>query len=73
MGGGGRGGAPPAEVVAFRALRDDPGLAIVRVTTVEGYGVRVPVPGDALVHFQGRDSAAGQVVRYTRIAEARAA
>jgi hypothetical protein len=68
------GGASPAEIVAFRALRDDQSLAVVRVSTVERYGEESrQAPDDALVHFQGSDSAAGPVLRYTRIVEARAA
>jgi hypothetical protein len=67
------GGASPAEVVAFRALRDDPTLDVVGVATVERYGDALDVPGDALVHFRGHDSAAGPVVRYTRIQDRRAA
>jgi hypothetical protein len=68
------GGASPAEIVAFRALRGDPSLAVVRVSTVERYGEGSrQAPDDALVHFQGSDSAAGPVLRYTRIVESRAA
>ena len=67
------GGASPAEIVAFRALRDEPELTAVRVATAERYGEDVAVPADALVHFHGHDSVAGPVARYTRIVHRQAA
>jgi hypothetical protein len=66
------GGASPAEIAAFGALRVDPTLSAVRVSTVEEYGRSLDVPGDAVVHFRGVDDVAGPVTRYTRIAERRA-
>lgn len=66
------GGASPAEIVAFRTLREEPGLTAVRVATAERYGTDVAVPADALVHFDGQDSVAGRVVRYTRILDRQA-
>jgi hypothetical protein len=66
------GGASPAEIAAFAALKVDPSLRTVRVSTVEAYGERREVPLDAVVHFAGVDDVAGPVVRYTRIEERRA-
>lgn len=62
------GGASPAEIVALQALSGDPTIGLVRVATVERYGDDLDVPGDAVVHFRGRDAVAGPVVRYTRLA-----
>ena len=66
------GGASPAEIAAFAALKFDPSLRTVRVSTVEAYGDRGDVPLDAVVHFAGVDDVAGPVIRYTRIEERRA-
>jgi hypothetical protein len=67
------GGASAAEVVAMRALRDDPRTGVVRVCTVEAYGRDVEIPADAIVHFHGVDEAAGPLARYTRVTDRRAA
>jgi hypothetical protein len=67
------GGATPAEILALRALRDEPTFAQVRATTIERYGDGVEVPDGAVVHYRGVDDVAGPVVRYTCVEGMRAA
>jgi hypothetical protein len=67
------GGASAAELTALQALRREPRLDVVSVSTVERYGEGLTIPRDALVHYHGVDAIAGPVVRYTRIVESRAA
>lgn len=60
------GGASPAELLAFRAFRDDPTLRAVRSATVERYAL-VDMPADAEIIFHGVDPVVGAMTKYAML------
>jgi hypothetical protein len=58
------GGATSAELLAFTALKEDPGLAAVRTASVELYGDAHDIPPDAIVYFRGVDDRCGPMIKY---------
>jgi hypothetical protein len=61
------GGASGAEVAALAAFRADPGLRVVRASTVEAYGEGAAVPPGAFVCFRGTDDRAGPITKYALV------
>jgi hypothetical protein len=61
------GGASGPEVAALEAFRADPGLRAVRARSIEAYGAGAMPPSGAIVHFQGVDSRAGPLTKYTLV------
>jgi hypothetical protein len=61
------GGASAAELAALDAFQDDPGVHVVRASTVELYGENTLVPKGAKVYYQGIDDQAGPSTRYSQI------
>ena len=61
------GGASGAEVVALLALRDDPSLEAIEVSTHEVYGDQGPPPPDVQVDYHAEDPAVGWILKYVRI------
>jgi hypothetical protein len=61
------GGASSAELAAMAAFAQDPALEIVRASHVEEYGKDRRAPADATVNFQGEDTEAGPLLRYTTV------
>ena len=61
------GGASGAEVVALLALRADPSLEAIEVSTHEVYGDPGPPPSEVLVDYHGEDPAVGWILKYVRI------
>ncbi|ACA20424.1 biotin carboxylase [Methylobacterium sp. 4-46] len=58
------GGASGAEVAALEAFRADPGLRVVRASTVEIYGQHHAPPPGAVVYFRGEDERVGPMTKY---------
>jgi hypothetical protein len=61
------GGASGAEIAALEAFRADPGLRVVRASTVEAYGAGAVPPPGATVYFCGVDDDAGPITKYATV------
>ena len=61
------GGASGAEIAALLAMRDDPSLEAIEVSTHEVYGDPGPPPSEVLVDYHGEDPAVGWILKYVRI------
>jgi hypothetical protein len=61
------GGASAAEIAALIALRDDPSIDAVRAETNELYSADVVVPFGSLIHFDGKDSHGGPLIKYALV------
>ncbi|KLK90801.1 biotin carboxylase [Microvirga vignae] len=61
------GGATGAEIAALEAFQADPGLQVVRASTVEIYGASDPPPPHATLYFRGIDERIGLLTKYTVI------
>jgi hypothetical protein len=61
------GGASGPEVAALEAFRADPRLCAVYARSTEAFGAAAKPPPGAIVHFQGVDSRAGPLVKYTLV------
>jgi hypothetical protein len=60
------GGASPAEILALEVLCAAPGVPWLDAMTYETYEDE-PVPGDALVYFQGQVASLGRLTKYARV------
>jgi hypothetical protein len=58
------GGASGAEIAALEAFQADPGLRVVRASTVEIYGEHHTPPPGAVMYFRGEDERVGPVTKY---------
>lgn len=61
------GGASGAEIAAIEALCDDPGLQLVRASTVEVHAPQVAVPEGAITLFSGHDDLLGPITKYAQV------
>lgn len=59
------GGASGPEVAALEAFHADPRLRAVHAHSTEAYDADAAIPAGAIVHFQGVDSRAGPITKYT--------
>ena len=59
------GGATSAELVAMKMFTEDPSLQVVEASHVQVFGKKVDAPDGAIIHFEGNDSDAGPMIRYT--------
>lgn len=64
------GGSSTAELAAVSAMKHDPEIRAVRVSTVKEFGNTSEPPANADIHFHGEDPEEGPVTRYTAITEA---
>ncbi|SEM41875.1 Protein of unknown function [Pseudoxanthomonas sp. GM95] len=60
------GGASPAEILALETLLDEPDLPWLDAMTYETWDDE-PVPGDAVVYFQGEVASLGHLTKYARV------
>jgi hypothetical protein len=60
------GGASPAEILAMEALAADPSLPWLDAMTYETWEEE-PIPGDAVVYFQGQVASLGPLTKYARV------
>ncbi|MDB5893209.1 MAG: biotin carboxylase [Rhodoferax sp.] len=63
------GGATGAEVAALEAIQDGRVQGAVQARCVEIFGALMPPPEGAIVYFQGVDSQAGPLTKYTTVSE----
>ena len=61
------GGATGAEIAALEVFKASPRQSTVRARCVEIFGACQPVPSGAVVYFQGVDSRAGPLTKYTTV------
>ncbi|MCB4768824.1 DUF3182 family protein [Ancylobacter sp. Lp-2] len=61
------GGASGAEIAAFEAFHDDPGLGGVRAACVERYGEGQRPPQGSFIYYRGDDADLGPLVKYATI------
>ena len=59
------GGASTAELAALAVFSQDPGLHIIKVSSIKVYGNAHQPPPHATVHFRGNDPQDGPMIRYT--------
>ena len=59
------GGASTAELAALAVFSQDPGLHIIKVSSIKVYGNAHQPPPHATVHFRGNDPEDGPMIRYT--------
>jgi hypothetical protein len=64
------GGATGAEIAALEVFKAHPHQGAVRARCVEIFGPCEPVPPGAVVYFQGVDSCAGPLTKYTTVSTA---
>jgi len=60
------GGASPAEILALEVLSAEPEVPWLDAMTYETYDDE-PVPGDAVVYFQGEVASLGRLTKYARV------
>lgn len=60
------GGASPAEILALEVLAAEPSVPWLDAMTHESYDDE-PVPGDAVVYFQGEVASLGRLTKYARV------
>lgn len=60
------GGASPAEILALEVLSAEPDVPWLDAMTYETYDDE-PVPGDAVVYFQGEVASLGRLTKYARV------
>ncbi|APW40913.1 biotin carboxylase [Rhodoferax koreense] len=61
------GGATGAEIAALEVFDAAPDRCAVRTRCIEIFGPCEPPPADAVVYFQGEDSQAGPLTKYTTV------